>query len=66
MFDEDAILDPNDVRRDPIDGRTNAGEPAMDDDQVAISRHTEWRGRRINAAVQLQDFAARARVVPLF
>src|SRR6266404_4732117 len=38
MLDEDPILDPKDVRRDPVHGRPEPRKPPMNDDEVAI-RH---------------------------
>src|SRR5438132_27888 len=38
VFDKDTILDPDDVRRDPIHGRPEPREPSVDDDEVAV-RH---------------------------
>ena len=50
MLDEDAILDPKDVRRNPVDGYAEPRKTPMDDDEVAISndhpRLVFQRGRR--------------------
>src|SRR5437868_6105305 len=37
MLDEDSVLDPEDVRRDPVHGRPEPGEATMHYDEVAIS-----------------------------
>ena len=37
VLDEDPILDPEDVRRDPVHGRPEPRKPPMDDDEVAVS-----------------------------
>src|SRR5260221_10299229 len=37
VFDKDAILDPEDVRRDPVHGCPEPGEATMNDDEVAFS-----------------------------
>src|SRR5258708_25326624 len=37
VFDKDAVLDPEDVRRDPVHGRPEPRKPPMNDDEVAIS-----------------------------
>jgi hypothetical protein len=34
MLDEDPILDPQDVRGDPIRGRPETGKAAVDDDEI--------------------------------
>ena len=35
MFDKDTILDPEDVRRDPVHGCPEPRKPPMNDDEVA-------------------------------
>src|SRR5207245_2149400 len=37
VFDKDTILDPEDVRRDPVHGRPEPRKTPMNDDEVAIS-----------------------------
>src|SRR5438132_4092298 len=37
VFDKNTILDPEDVRRDPVHGCPEPREPPMNDDEVAIS-----------------------------
>ena len=37
MLDKDPILDPEDVRRDPVHGRPESGEATMHHDEVAVS-----------------------------
>src|SRR6476661_7350459 len=37
VFDKDTILDPEDVRRDPVRGRPEPGETAMHNDEVTVS-----------------------------
>ena len=36
MLDENPVLDAEDVRGDPVRGRPEPGEPAMEDDEVAV------------------------------
>src|ERR1700732_3076511 len=42
VFDKDTILDPEDVRRDPVHGRPELGKTAVDDDEVAVSHDEAW------------------------
>jgi len=37
VFDKDAVLDPEDVRRDPVHGRPEPRKLPMNDDEVALS-----------------------------
>src|SRR5882757_3202120 len=37
MLDEDPVLNPKDVRRDPVDGRPESRKTSMDNDKIALS-----------------------------
>ena len=42
MLDEDPILDPEDVRRDPVHGCPEPRKTPMNDDEVAVSNDHPW------------------------
>jgi len=39
MLHENSIFDSKNIRRDPIDGLTNAGESAVHDDEISVSHN---------------------------
>src|SRR5258708_2782735 len=42
MFDENSILQANDVRGDPVHRQSDVGEPAMNDDVVTFCKNHPW------------------------
>src|SRR4029077_8122475 len=42
MFDQDAILDANDVRPNPVHGLTEARESSMDDYEISLGHDRSW------------------------
>src|ERR1700733_3128748 len=49
MLDQDTIFDANDVRRNPIDGKSEAGKPSVHENEIPFSDNRSWfilEGRR--------------------
>src|ERR1700737_1189650 len=42
MLDQNAILDANDVRRDPVHGKAEIREPSVHDDEISFGHDRSW------------------------